>query len=1188
MKKHSPLVLLLIGLFLQLPKAIAGFDLEVSIATSNPNPAIYSNVPVTVNASNAGDLAGKDVKIRIGVCGLDAFSFVQQTQLVFTATGTANSGVWDYLNQQWTIPNLAPGQTATLNFTLFTLTSDPRSIQVFTQTATTADMDSSPGNLPVENGLWTCTNNEDDEAVLTLNSGSTPGCQITASVSNLVCSDNGTPSDGTDDQFSFTLHAANPAPNTGYQVFIAQTSQVFQGTYGSPLTIQQIPISVGNLGLSLTDNLTANCSANLTVAAPAPCSNSGGGSGIDLELSLVQNAANPVVYSNYTTTALLVNKGNQPATGIVVKWEKPSGVVYTGGNEWTASQGSFVPFGNEYWTVGTIPANGSASLTVSYFLLQNGAPVTYAQVISANEADLDSQPGNGTPPIPNQDDEAATGGSAPPVLTPDLTISNLVVNGPGTPGQVLTYNFDLANTGNGPANGDFVVRAYISTSPVFTYTGIQDGVVPTGNFNAGFSVAEVPGASMLPSSLTTGLFYLHLFLDADHQVTETNENNNVVSASFFVEATPLPGACDDLVGVGTLHCLSLPANDNLEINYLSNNSYRKATLDGTGQVIADQAGMAPPSFPTFKIVNGNMEKTVGTVVEYSLPVPAVWSSEFDYFLNFSELGSGYVVFAYKSATQTLLALRTDANLMVLQTAALLTYGTPYPPYIETTKQLTTNEIAFTLRGGPGGTYGTVTNLLVINSNLDLVSNEVVQAAALSGTASLGQNACGQYTLNSAFTNYAHRGSWYGNTYRDGHFENGQFVVEYQFDVSEQSTMGYGNRYYAWETKQPDGTLILASYTQQLPIGTYPVTNIVHLEKRQGGTLIWEKDVKVSSAASIRRLAWSGDEVVFISEKNNAVFVEALNCVDAQNPLADLVVFNGGAYPGTVAVGSEVTVACAIFNTGLSNAAGFVATYVLSTDNQYSANDLLLGTIGPLEANAGQSVSQLQYFLVPNNLASGNYHILVVADPNNTIPESNENNNGFSIPITITGGTTGLPDCNAITITPGAGQITIAGATAPHVLIKVFRSNWTVAFECLDNCDNPLIISGLNGGTYFVQIKLLNSGWGEICFLQQTLSLNNFVIGAKDNRHRIWIDRIYPNPSTHRAFVEVYSPKAQRITLNVYDQQGRIVHAQATSLEEGANAIELWVNEWKSGNYSIILLGESGLPASGKIVKVWEE
>lgn len=184
---------------------------------------------------------------------------------------------------------------------------------------------------------------------------------------------------------------------------------------------------------------------------------------------------------------------------------------------------------------------------------------------------------------------------------------------------------------------------------------------------------------------------------------------------------------------------------------------------------------------------------------------------------------------------------------------------------------------------------------------------------------------------------------------------------------------------------------------------------------------------------------------------------------------------------------------------------------------------------------------------------------------------------------------GTPDCNAITITQGPIKITIAGATAPHVLIKVFKPNWTVAFECLDGvCANPLVIMGLGTGSHFVEIKLLDANWDEICKKEQAIGVSN-LIALSDDRFRVSFDRFYPYPAKYLVTMDVFLPKDQAATLDFYDQQGRHVQSLAVFLEEGQNRIEQLVFDWKSGTYNVIARGEeAGLLAYGRFLKVWEE
>jgi len=281
---------------------------------------------------------------------------------------------------------------------------------------------------------------------------------------------------------------------------------------------------------------------------PMPCSNEQDildncvSTGIDLELSLAQPNTSPAQWSNYQITATLENTGSETATGVKVSFAKPVGVVYMGGNEFSASQGTFDVFGTENWNVGSLTPGQTATLTVNYFLLNPNAPVAYAQVNAANEQDSDSTPGNGTPPLVNEDDEASTDGSTPPL--PDLILANLgIQNSPAAAGEILNYSFDISNQGAGSASGNFNVKSWISTDNVISIDDIQDGIVPTGNFGPGLTVTDISGTSAIPTGLAAGQYFLILKVDANNQIPENDEGNNLLSATFTV-ADPGQGEAD--------------------------------------------------------------------------------------------------------------------------------------------------------------------------------------------------------------------------------------------------------------------------------------------------------------------------------------------------------------------------------------------------------------------------------------------------------------------------------------------------------------------------------------------------------------------------------------------------------------------------------------------------------------------
>jgi GEVED domain/CARDB/Secretion system C-terminal sorting domain len=152
------------------------------------------------------------------------------------------------------------------------------------------------------------------------------------------------------------------------------------------------------------------------------------------------------------------------------------------------------------------------------------------QVIESNESNniIVSGPINVTPPVSN---------------APDLTLANLnLTNNTVQQGQILNYKFDLKNIGTVNIPGGFNVKGYISRDNILSSDDIQDGIVSTANFNAGSTALQVAGASTMRSPIGTGPYYLILKADADNQVVESNENNNII-ASLPFQVTPFTNSC---------------------------------------------------------------------------------------------------------------------------------------------------------------------------------------------------------------------------------------------------------------------------------------------------------------------------------------------------------------------------------------------------------------------------------------------------------------------------------------------------------------------------------------------------------------------------------------------------------------------------------------------------------------------
>jgi hypothetical protein len=151
---------------------------------------------------------------------------------------------------------------------------------------------------------------------------------------------------------------------------------------------------------------------------------------------------------------------------------------------------------------------------------------------------------------------------------PDLTLANLTLpTSPIYENQLLKWKIDIKNIGSGNASSNFSVKTYVSTDNVFSANDRLYSTIPTGNYDAGFSVLQVSDSTTTPRTIPAGQYYLIAKVDADNQITESNKNNNIlVSATkITVTATPKP----DLIITGiTVDLTPNPAANGTE--YLVN------------------------------------------------------------------------------------------------------------------------------------------------------------------------------------------------------------------------------------------------------------------------------------------------------------------------------------------------------------------------------------------------------------------------------------------------------------------------------------------------------------------------------------------------------------------------------------------------------------------------------------------
>ena len=238
----------------------------------------------------------------------------------------------------------------------------------------------------------------------------------------------------------------------------------------------------------------------------------------DLALTTTVDEAAPALGDTVTWTVTLTNTGPDGATGVEVTDLLPAGTTLVGA---TTSLGGY-DAASGLWTVGTLAAGGSATLTVEATVDVTGTTTNTAQVTAADQFDPDSVPAND---VAAEDDQDAAAVTVAPTI--DLSLTKVVDDVSPTAGQVVTFTVTLANDGPDDATGVVVADtlpaglAFVAARPA------------TGGFDDASGVWAV--GSLAAGSSTT------LEVDARVEVAGTLVNLAEVTAADQVDSDSVPG-----------------------------------------------------------------------------------------------------------------------------------------------------------------------------------------------------------------------------------------------------------------------------------------------------------------------------------------------------------------------------------------------------------------------------------------------------------------------------------------------------------------------------------------------------------------------------------------------------------------------------------------------------------------------
>jgi uncharacterized repeat protein (TIGR01451 family) len=423
-------------------------DLSLTKTVDDPTPNVGGTVVFTLTVANAGanDATGVEV-----------------TDLLpsgYTYVSDDSGGAYDSGTGVWTVGAVAVGVPETLNITA---TVDAAGIynNIAEVTASAEpDLDSIPGNgAPAE----------DDYAEQATTPAGTADLSLTKTVDDPV------PNVGSNVVFTLTVTNAGPSDGTGVTVedvlpagysFVGASGP---GSYDSGTGVWTVGTvaAAGSIALDITATVNPagpydNAAQILTANETDPDSTPGNGTAngeddaatitptpvatADLSLTKTVDDPAPNVGSNVVFTLTANNAGPNDATGVAVGDLLPVGYTYVSDD--SASTGTSFNSGTGIWTVGTVTASGSVALDITATVNPAGPYANAAQVLTANETDPDSTPGNGNPA---EDDYAEQ--STAPIPNADLSLTKTVDDPTPNVGGTVVFTLTVANAGANDATG---------------------------------------------------------------------------------------------------------------------------------------------------------------------------------------------------------------------------------------------------------------------------------------------------------------------------------------------------------------------------------------------------------------------------------------------------------------------------------------------------------------------------------------------------------------------------------------------------------------------------------------------------------------------------------------------------------------------------------------------------------------
>jgi hypothetical protein len=470
--------------------------------------------------------------------------------------------------------------------------------------------------------------------------GAPPTCVVSATVSNVVCNNNGTASNPADDTFTATLTVNGSGGSASWSAII--NGVTVTGTYGTPKALGPYPISGGNLVFTVRDANNAACVTEVSITAPATCS---GGGGVvpycastsafpwhewiaQVQIGTINNTSNKTPYTDYTAQSTNLASGTSHPISLT------TGFSYLTFNEnWRVwidfnKNGTFEATEKVYEGVLTAPANGTATaVTNGSLVIPAGAATGSTRMRVSMKRGAFSDPCEAVPFGEVEDYTVnITGGGGNPCAI-NASVAGVVCsnNGTNTNPADDTYSFSINVSGSNASTGwSAVINGATVTGTYGTPKSV--GPYPISGGNLTFTVrdnttatcttpatafAPAPcstGGGVVPYCASTSAFPWHEWIANVKLGTINNASGKSAYSDYTSQSTALTiGAATPITLTTGFSYTTANQNWKVWIDYNKN-----GTFEEPSELAFSGALTAPANGTPTAIVSGNVTVPAGT------------------------------------------------------------------------------------------------------------------------------------------------------------------------------------------------------------------------------------------------------------------------------------------------------------------------------------------------------------------------------------------------------------------------------------------------------------------------------------------------------------------------------------------------------------------------------------------------